>query len=206
MSGITKCKFQSNYPCRPLRLCLDCVTDVNRKCWCVTTKGMHAVGQVEVVVLLQCLPEEKSFPKDIFSHFIQLYRDSLTGQSCTHSKMQSFIESPCRSNDVFEWVLPTFESLNVFLSSLVTLTRVLPLYPCRKGCETSLAVLVRQPLPGHWGARRLPVHPLHSPVPSRSTSAQPALPLWPAGPQSRGGLGQSLSSASHAATGGRIQM
>lgn len=65
-----------------LSLRLD-LTDVNRKCWCVTTKGMHAVGQVEVVVLLQCLPEEKSFPKDIFSHFIQLYRDSLTGQSET---------------------------------------------------------------------------------------------------------------------------
>lgn len=55
------------------------LADVNRKCWCVTTKGMHAVGQVEVVVLLQCLPEEKSFPKDIFSHFVQLYRDTLTG-------------------------------------------------------------------------------------------------------------------------------
>lgn len=93
-----------------------------------------------------------------------------------------------------------------FFSAVITITCVLPLYPCRKGCETSLAILVRQPLPGHWGACRLPVHPLHSPVPSRSTSAQPALPLRPAGPQSRGGLGQSLSSASHAAIGGRIQM
>uniref|UniRef100_A0A3Q2ZET9 Zinc finger FYVE domain-containing protein 9-like n=1 Tax=Kryptolebias marmoratus TaxID=37003 RepID=A0A3Q2ZET9_KRYMA len=53
------------------------LVNVNRKCWCVTTKGMHALGQVEVVVLLQCLPDEKSFPKDIFSHFIQLYRDCL---------------------------------------------------------------------------------------------------------------------------------
>lgn len=61
-------------------LCLICLIDVNRKCWCVTTKGMHAVGQVELVVLLQCLPEEKSFPKDIFRHFIQLYRDTFTGQ------------------------------------------------------------------------------------------------------------------------------
>ncbi|CDQ65354.1 unnamed protein product [Oncorhynchus mykiss] len=59
------------------------VNYVNRKCWCVTSKGMHAVGQVEVVVLLQCLPEEKSFPKDIFSHFIQLYRDALTEAGST---------------------------------------------------------------------------------------------------------------------------
>lgn len=44
---------------------------------------MHAVGQVEVVVLVQCLPEEKSFPKDIFSHFVQLYRDTLSGPHIT---------------------------------------------------------------------------------------------------------------------------
>lgn len=41
---------------------------------------MHAVGQAEVVVLLQCLPDEKTFPRDIFTHFIQLYRDALTGK------------------------------------------------------------------------------------------------------------------------------
>lgn len=56
------------------------LADVNRKCWYMTTKGMHAVGQAEVVVLLQCLPDEKSIPKDIFSHFVQLYRESLTGK------------------------------------------------------------------------------------------------------------------------------
>ncbi|GAA6235015.1 zinc finger FYVE domain-containing protein 9-like isoform X1 [Lates japonicus] len=66
------------------------VNYVNRKCWCVTTKGMHAVGQVEVVVLLQCLPEEKSFPKDIFSHFIQLYRDTLTGKIVKHLSLSLF--------------------------------------------------------------------------------------------------------------------
>lgn len=43
------------------------------------SKGMHAVGQAEVVVLLQCLPDEKSIPKDIFSHFVQLYQEALAG-------------------------------------------------------------------------------------------------------------------------------
>uniref|UniRef100_A0A1A8GWY9 FYVE-type domain-containing protein n=1 Tax=Nothobranchius korthausae TaxID=1143690 RepID=A0A1A8GWY9_9TELE len=66
------------------------VNYVNRKCWCVTTKGMHAVGQVEVVVLLQCLPDEKSFPKDIFSHFIQLYRDCLAGRVVKHLSLFQF--------------------------------------------------------------------------------------------------------------------
>ncbi|CDQ99886.1 unnamed protein product, partial [Oncorhynchus mykiss] len=55
------------------------VNYVNRKCWYVTSKGMHAVGQAEVVVLLQCLPDEKSIPKDLFSHFVQLYQEALTG-------------------------------------------------------------------------------------------------------------------------------
>ena len=45
----------------------------------MTSKGMHAVGQAEVVVLLQCLPDEKSIPKDLFSHFVQLYQEALTG-------------------------------------------------------------------------------------------------------------------------------
>lgn len=61
-------------------------TDVNRKCWYVTTKGMHAVGQAEVVILLQCLPDEKTIPKDIFTHFVQLYQEALTGKSSSTTK------------------------------------------------------------------------------------------------------------------------
>uniref|UniRef100_A0A4W6DHP7 Zinc finger, FYVE domain containing 9b n=1 Tax=Lates calcarifer TaxID=8187 RepID=A0A4W6DHP7_LATCA len=85
------------------------VNYVNRKCWCVTTKGMHAVGQVEVVVLLQCLPEEKSFPKDIFSHFIQLYRDTLTVFFCYN---YTFVFSPLISEHAgFLYVQSTLQSL-----------------------------------------------------------------------------------------------
>ncbi|XP_049444416.1 zinc finger FYVE domain-containing protein 9 isoform X1 [Epinephelus fuscoguttatus] len=89
------------------------VNYVNRKCWCVTTKGMHAVGQVEVVVLLQCLPEEKSFPKDIFSHFIQLYRDTLTGKVVKHLSLSllgsSFLGSEEHAG--FLYIRPTLQSL-----------------------------------------------------------------------------------------------
>lgn len=42
---------------------------------------MHAVGQAEVVILLQCLPDEKTIPKDIFTHFVQLYQEALTGKN-----------------------------------------------------------------------------------------------------------------------------
>ncbi|XP_069006405.1 zinc finger FYVE domain-containing protein 9 isoform X2 [Embiotoca jacksoni] len=89
------------------------VNYVNRKCWCVTTKGMHAVGQVEVVVLLQCLPEEKSFPRDIFSHFIQLYRDTLTGKVVKHLSLSLFGSSFFGSEEHagFLYVRSTLQSL-----------------------------------------------------------------------------------------------
>uniref|UniRef100_A0A3B3VTQ8 Zinc finger FYVE domain-containing protein 9-like n=1 Tax=Poecilia latipinna TaxID=48699 RepID=A0A3B3VTQ8_9TELE len=89
------------------------VNYVNRKCWCVTTKGMHAVGQVEVVVLLQCLPEEKSFPKDIFSHFLQLYRDTVTGKVVRHLSLFLFGSRFLGSEDHagFMYVCSTLQSL-----------------------------------------------------------------------------------------------
>ncbi|KAF6726407.1 Zinc finger FYVE domain-containing protein 9 [Oryzias melastigma] len=89
------------------------VNYVNRKCWCLTTKGMHAVGQVEVVVLLQCLPEEKSFPKDVFSHFLQLYRDTLTGKVVKHLSLFLFGSQFLGSRDHagFLYVRSTLQSL-----------------------------------------------------------------------------------------------
>lgn len=44
------------------------------------------MGQSEIVILLQCLPDEKCLPKDIFNHFVQLYRDALAGRSALCSK------------------------------------------------------------------------------------------------------------------------
>ncbi|XP_061094951.1 zinc finger FYVE domain-containing protein 9-like [Conger conger] len=93
------------------------VNYVNRKCWCVTTKGMHAVGQAEVVVLLQCLPDEKSVPKDVFSHFVQLYQEALAGNvvgNLGHSFFtQSFLGS--KEHGGFLFISPTFQSLQDLL-------------------------------------------------------------------------------------------
>lgn len=50
---------------------------------------MHAVGQAEVVILLQCLPDEKTVPKDIFTHFVQLYQEALGGKNVTKSLILS---------------------------------------------------------------------------------------------------------------------
>ncbi|XP_048395224.1 zinc finger FYVE domain-containing protein 9-like isoform X1 [Stegostoma tigrinum] len=89
------------------------VNYVNRKCWSFTTKGMHAVGQAEIIILLQCLPDEKCIPKDIFSHCIQLYQDALAGNvvgDLGHSFFaQSFLGS--REHGGFLYVTATFQSM-----------------------------------------------------------------------------------------------
>ncbi|XP_051984390.1 zinc finger FYVE domain-containing protein 9 isoform X2 [Xyrauchen texanus] len=89
------------------------VNYVNRKCWYMTTKGMHAVGQAEVVVLLQCLPDEKRIPKDIFNHFVQLYQEALTGNVFSHLGHSFFTQSFLGSKEHggFLYISPTFQSL-----------------------------------------------------------------------------------------------
>uniref|UniRef100_W5LH80 Zinc finger, FYVE domain containing 9b n=1 Tax=Astyanax mexicanus TaxID=7994 RepID=W5LH80_ASTMX len=90
------------------------IVSVNRRCWCVMSKGMHAVGQPEVVVLLQCLPEEKRFPTDIFSHFIQIYWDAQTGKLLNHLShsvaARGFLGS--KEHAGFLYMRPTFQSLD----------------------------------------------------------------------------------------------
>uniref|UniRef100_A0A672LBZ8 Zinc finger FYVE domain-containing protein 9-like n=1 Tax=Sinocyclocheilus grahami TaxID=75366 RepID=A0A672LBZ8_SINGR len=89
------------------------VNYVNRKCWYMMTKGMHAVGQAEVVVLLQCLPDEKTIPKNVFSHFVQLYREALTGNVLSHLGHSFFTQSFLGSKEHggFLYISPTFQTL-----------------------------------------------------------------------------------------------
>ncbi|XP_017266452.1 zinc finger FYVE domain-containing protein 9 isoform X2 [Kryptolebias marmoratus] len=93
------------------------VNYVNRKCWYVTTKGMHAVGQAEVVVLLQCLPDEKTVPKDIFTHFVQLYQEALSGNVLSHLSHSFFTQSFLGSKEHggFLYISPSFQSLQDLL-------------------------------------------------------------------------------------------
>uniref|UniRef100_A0A671VFY5 Zinc finger FYVE-type containing 9 n=1 Tax=Sparus aurata TaxID=8175 RepID=A0A671VFY5_SPAAU len=93
------------------------LSDVNRKCWYVTTKGMHAVGQAEVVILLQCLPDEKTIPKDIFTHFVQLYQEALSGNVLSHLSHSFFTQSFLGSKEHggFLYISPSFQSLQDLL-------------------------------------------------------------------------------------------
>uniref|UniRef100_G3PWB9 Zinc finger FYVE-type containing 9 n=1 Tax=Gasterosteus aculeatus aculeatus TaxID=481459 RepID=G3PWB9_GASAC len=89
------------------------VNYVNRKCWYMTTKGMHAVGQAEVVILLQCLPDEKTIPKDIFTHFVQLYQEALSGKHTITGSTRSFLGS--KEHGGFLYISPSFQSLQDLL-------------------------------------------------------------------------------------------
>ena len=60
---------------------------MNRVCWCFSTKGMCTVGQDEVVIVLECLPEEKIIPKDIFCHLHSVYEEANRGNLCTSIKI-----------------------------------------------------------------------------------------------------------------------
>ncbi|XP_061007899.1 zinc finger FYVE domain-containing protein 16 isoform X3 [Dama dama] len=47
------------------------------KYWYFSTNGLHGLGQAEIVILLLCLPNEDTLPKDIFRLFITIYKDAL---------------------------------------------------------------------------------------------------------------------------------
>ncbi len=40
---------------------------------------MATAGQDEIVIVLECLPEEKMVPKDIFTHLQTLYEEASKG-------------------------------------------------------------------------------------------------------------------------------
>ena len=67
-----------HHPCIFFYLSVDCC--VNRVCWCFTTKGMCTVGQDEIVVLLELMPDEKTIPKDLFCHFNTVYEEAGKGK------------------------------------------------------------------------------------------------------------------------------
>ncbi|KAJ0057580.1 hypothetical protein NL108_009357, partial [Boleophthalmus pectinirostris] len=56
------------------------VTYGNRQCWCFGSTGLQALGQKELVFLLECLPEEKILPQDLFTLYLNIYQDAQKGK------------------------------------------------------------------------------------------------------------------------------
>nr|XP_015218372.1 PREDICTED: zinc finger FYVE domain-containing protein 16 isoform X1 [Lepisosteus oculatus]XP_015218376.1 PREDICTED: zinc finger FYVE domain-containing protein 16 isoform X1 [Lepisosteus oculatus]XP_015218384.1 PREDICTED: zinc finger FYVE domain-containing protein 16 isoform X1 [Lepisosteus oculatus]XP_015218391.1 PREDICTED: zinc finger FYVE domain-containing protein 16 isoform X1 [Lepisosteus oculatus]XP_015218395.1 PREDICTED: zinc finger FYVE domain-containing protein 16 isoform X1 [Lepisos len=84
-----------------------------RKCWCFSSNGLQGVGQSEIVILLQCLPDENTLPKDIFRLYIIMYQDAQKGTFVENLGNVTFTESFLGSKDHggFLFISPSFQPL-----------------------------------------------------------------------------------------------
>ncbi|CAL1677440.1 unnamed protein product [Lasius platythorax] len=56
---------------------------VNKICWNVTSKGLACVGQDEVILLVEILPDETRIPRDVLIYINQLYLEAIKGNTIT---------------------------------------------------------------------------------------------------------------------------
>ncbi|KAM5257584.1 zinc finger FYVE domain-containing protein 16 isoform 1-T3 [Hipposideros larvatus] len=84
------------------------------KYWYFSTNGLHGLGQAEIIILLLCLPNEDTIPKDIFRLFISIYKDALKGKYIENLDNITFTESFLSSKDHggFLFIKPTFQKLD----------------------------------------------------------------------------------------------
>ncbi|XP_078046416.1 smad anchor for receptor activation isoform X2 [Augochlora pura] len=54
---------------------------INKICWNVTSKGLACVGQDEVILLIETLPDEIGVPKDLLIFINQLYLEAIKGNT-----------------------------------------------------------------------------------------------------------------------------
>ncbi|XP_023276971.1 zinc finger FYVE domain-containing protein 16-like [Seriola lalandi dorsalis] len=75
------------------------VTYAGRQCWCFGSNGLQALGQRELVFLLECLPEEKTLPKDLFTLYLTIYQDAQKGKFLEELDNVTFTSSFLGSKD-----------------------------------------------------------------------------------------------------------
>uniref|UniRef100_A0AAY4EB54 FYVE-type domain-containing protein n=1 Tax=Denticeps clupeoides TaxID=299321 RepID=A0AAY4EB54_9TELE len=56
------------------------VTYCERKCWCISSNGLQALGQPELLFVIEHIPEENSLPRDMFSLYSSIYQDAQRGK------------------------------------------------------------------------------------------------------------------------------
>ncbi|KAL6266989.1 hypothetical protein P5V15_000072 [Pogonomyrmex californicus] len=56
---------------------------VNKICWNVTSRGLACIGQDEVILLVEVLPDETRIPKDLLIYINQLYLEAIKGNTMT---------------------------------------------------------------------------------------------------------------------------
>ncbi|KAF0312716.1 Zinc finger FYVE domain-containing protein 9 [Amphibalanus amphitrite] len=91
---------------------LDCC--VGRTCWIFTSHGLSTVGQEEVVVILESLPDEAALPKDIFFFYHHLFAEAAKGHFVTELGNTLFSAPFLGSKDHggFLYLRPTFQCLH----------------------------------------------------------------------------------------------
>uniref|UniRef100_UPI0037E8B47D zinc finger FYVE domain-containing protein 16 isoform X2 n=1 Tax=Semicossyphus pulcher TaxID=241346 RepID=UPI0037E8B47D len=75
------------------------VTYCSRQCWCFGSNGLQALGQKELVFLLECLPEEKALPKDLFTLYLNIYQEAQKGKFLEELDNVTFTSSFLGSKD-----------------------------------------------------------------------------------------------------------
>ncbi|KAM9337837.1 zinc finger FYVE domain-containing protein 16 [Symphorus nematophorus] len=75
------------------------VTYCSRQCWCFGSNGLQALGQRELVFLLECLPEEKALPKDLFTLYLNIYQEAQKGKFLEELDNVTFTSSFLSSKD-----------------------------------------------------------------------------------------------------------
>ncbi|XP_011058653.1 PREDICTED: uncharacterized protein LOC105148558 [Acromyrmex echinatior] len=56
---------------------------VNKICWNVTSRGLACIGQDEIILLVEVLPDETRIPKDLLTYINQLYLEAIKGNTVT---------------------------------------------------------------------------------------------------------------------------
>ncbi|XP_041282569.1 zinc finger FYVE domain-containing protein 16 [Onychostruthus taczanowskii] len=90
------------------------ITYSSEKCWCFSTNGLHGLGQAEIVILLQRLPDEDVFPSEIFKLFLDIYKDAMKGRFIRNMENITFTENflSNKEHGGFLFVSPTFQQLD----------------------------------------------------------------------------------------------
>ncbi|XP_053858500.1 zinc finger FYVE domain-containing protein 16 isoform X2 [Vidua macroura] len=90
------------------------ITYSSEKCWCFSTNGLHGLGQAEIVILLQRLPDEDVFPSEIFKLFLDIYKDAMKGRFIKNMENITFTENflSNKEHGGFLFVSPTFQKLD----------------------------------------------------------------------------------------------
>ncbi|KAM4808281.1 zinc finger FYVE domain-containing protein 16 [Rhinophrynus dorsalis] len=90
------------------------LTYASERCWFFASNGLHGLGQPEIVVLLTCLVNEETLPKDMFKLFVNIYKDAQKGKYIGNLENFTFTESFLGGKDHggFLFFAPTFQDLS----------------------------------------------------------------------------------------------